>query len=142
MQSLAGLCATATATLRYYGDGQLEIKRDLDAGTCYAELRGFGSVTGTYQLDVSAASGGGQDSYCRDGDTIRRGEIRRGEIRRGERCDSYGTDAYFEVDSSGRGCPRNVPGLSIGCLSGNVRIFADRSGGGYRIVDVEPEPED
>ncbi len=122
------------------GDGRnFKIERDVDAGTYYVEVREFTSATGTYQLDVSAASGGGQGSYCRDGDTI----------RRGERCDIYSTDAYFEVDSSGRGCPRNVPGLSGVCISGgiridfgNVRIHADRSGGGFRIVDVEPEPED
>ena len=123
------------------GDGRnFEIERDVDAGTYYVEVREFRSVTtGTYQLHVSAASGGGQDAYCRDGDTI----------RRGERCDVYSTDAYFEVDSSGRGCPRDVPGVNIGCVSsdiridfGGVRIHADRSGGGYRIDDVDPEPED
>ena len=54
---------------------------------------------------VDVSEGGGQDSYCRDGDMI----------GRGERCDVYSTDAYFEVDSTGRGCPRDVPGVSLGC---------------------------
>ena len=37
-----------------------EIERDINAGTYYVEVRGFrSSTTGTYELDVSADSGGG-----------------------------------------------------------------------------------
>ncbi|MCY3821539.1 MAG: S8 family serine peptidase [Gammaproteobacteria bacterium] len=37
-----------------------EIERDVDVGTYYVEVRGFSSsTTGTYQLEVSAESGGG-----------------------------------------------------------------------------------
>ena len=40
-----------------------EIERDVDAGTYYVEVRGFSSTTtGTYELDVSAESGGGEDA--------------------------------------------------------------------------------
>ena len=41
-----------------------EIERDVDAGTYYVEVRGFGSsTTGSYILDVSGDSGGGEDVF-------------------------------------------------------------------------------
>ncbi len=137
--SVGGLAASATSA------ESIRLTAPSAAGTYY-----YGACVDAVTDESSAAnncsdgvrvdvSEGGQDSYCRDGDTI----------GRGERCDVYGTDAYFEVDSAGQGCIRNAPGIPELCGSasgiridaGNVRVYADRSGGGYRIVDVEPEPD-
>ena len=123
------LTAPSTPGTYYYGGCVDSVSGESNTGNnCSSGVR----------VTVSDDDGGGGDSYCRDGDTI----------GRGERCDVYSTDAYFEVNSAGQGCTRNVPRISDICLSssgiriqgGNVRIYADRSGSGYRIVDVEPEP--
>ena len=134
-----GLAASAS------GEESISLTAPSTAGTYYYGAC-VDAVDGEADTDNNCSSGvrvtisdddGGADSYCRDGDTI----------GRGERCDVYSTDAYFEVNSAGQGCIRNVPGISDFCLSnnlriqgGNVRIYADRSGSGYRMVDVEPEP--
>lgn len=137
--AVAGLAASATA------NESIRLTAPSNAGTyyygaCVDAVSGESSTTNNCSDGVAVeVGGGGADSYCRDGDTI----------GRGERCDVYSTDAYFEVNSDGQGCIRNVPGISDLCLGsnlriqgGNVRIYADRSGSSYELVDVEPEPSD
>ena len=136
--SVVGLAVDATSA------ESISLTAPSDPGTYY-----YGACVDSVSDESSTAnncsdgvevevSDGGSDSYCRDDDMI----------ERGERCDVYSTDAYFEVDSAGRGCTRNVPNISDLCVAanirisgGNVRIYADRSGNGYTIVDVEPEPD-
>ena len=109
-------------------------------GACVDAVSDESNTSNNCSVGVEVeVSDDGADSYCRDDDII----------GRGEKCDVYSTDAYFEVNSGGQACTRNVPGISDFCVGsgiriqgGNVRIYADRSGSGYKIVDVEPEPDD
>ena len=87
------------------------------------------------EVEVSDG-GGGEDSYCRDDDTI----------ESGNRCDIYDTSNHFEVNASGRGCA-DLFGTLI-CASnrlrqqnGSILIDASRNDDdSWTIDDVEPEP--
>ena len=78
----------------------------MNAGAYYVKVEGWSSRTGDYTVHASFEGsddgGGGADAYCGDGDTI----------NLGNRCDFYGANRYFEVESSGRGCLRRT-GLTI-----------------------------
>ena len=124
------LTAPSTADTYYYG-------------ACVDSVSGESSTANNCSdgVRVDVSSGGGGDSYCRDGDTI----------DPGNRCDIYNTSFHFEVESSGRGCVRAGGITSCGgngiqmrntTLNG-VRITfvaARNNDNSWTIEDVDPEP--
>ncbi|MCY4027592.1 MAG: hypothetical protein OXH75_14940 [Acidobacteria bacterium] len=146
--SVGGLAASATS------DESIRLTAPSGAGTyyygaCVDAVTGESSTANNcsdgVEVEVSAGGGGGEDSYCRDGD----------RVDNGTECEIYDTDAVLEIDADGRFCTRNVPGVSDGCATdrvggiwridarGGIRIYATRTTATYwTIDDVEPEPED
>ena len=61
-------------------------------------------------------------------------------------CDIYGTNQYFEVEASGRGCLR---GVSTVCSGGSINwrtssltfVASQNDDDSWTIDDVEPEPD-
>ena len=146
--SVGRLAASATS------DESIRLTAPSSAGTyyygaCVDSVSGESDTTNNcsrgVEVEVSGSGGGGGDSYCRDGQ----------RVDNGTECDIYSTDAVLEIDSSGRFCTRNVPGIGDGCATGRVggqwlvngrggiRIYATRTTSAYwTIDDVEPEPAD
>ena len=119
-------------------------------GACVDAVSGESGTTNNcsrgVEVEVSGGGGGGGgDSYCRDGQ----------RIDNGTECDIHSTDTVVEIDSSGRFCTRNVPGIGAGCATdrvggqwlidarGGIRIYITRTTSAYWTMDdVEPEPAD
>ena len=112
-------------------------------GACVDSVSGESSTTNNCSDGVAVeVSGGNDDSYCRDDDTL----------QTGERCDLHGTTFYFEVEANGRGCLRaggvtscNGNSISVRNWSINgirVTLVASRNDDdSWTIDDVDPEPD-
>ncbi|MCY4095005.1 MAG: PPC domain-containing protein [Gammaproteobacteria bacterium] len=114
------------------------IEHSVSAGVYYVKVESWRSGVGDYSVHASLevnGGGGGEDSYCRDGDTI----------QPGNRCDIFNTSTYFQVTSAGRGClgAGICAGNRLVISSGGASIDASRNDdNSWTIVDVEPEPSD